>query len=371
LRSSPFGFTLVELLVVIAIIGVLIALLLPAVQAAREAARRMQCTNKIKQLSLACHTYHDTYNAFISASGSVINAAANGTYDRWSGLVFLLPFVEQTSLYARYTSETAGSPSDTSGTPTSNPRAAVVVALLCPSDGNSLLKLNDWPARTNYRMCMGDSPVSFAGSNASAGATAYMNISWMRGCFGYRTWYNISSISDGTTNTALFSERVVGSNELGELLVKGVVLSSFNVGGCWDGSNQAASVKYRSQCLNSRTGDQYKNPLTGLSHPGDYWGYTGWNYTDGHFMHTSFSTVISPNGPACQYRTNRDIGIFTPTSNHPGGVIVGLADGSVRFISETIDIGTADAANRDGGISNYGVWGALGSRNGSENIAVP
>jgi type II secretory pathway pseudopilin PulG len=363
---------------VIAIIGVLIALLLPAVQAAREAARRMQCTNKLKQLSLACHTYHDTYNAFVSATGNVINPVANGNTDRWSGWVFLLPFVEQTTLYARYTSETAGSPSvqagdsaAPTGLPTSNPRTVAIDALLCPSDGNSQIKTARDVARTNYRMCLGDSPVSFGSSTASDGAVAYMNIAWMRGCFGYRTWFNISSISDGTSNTALFSERVVGKAHPGELQIKGGVLNNFNVGSPWDGNNQAASVKYRSQCINSRTGNQYKNPLTGISHPNDYWGFCGWNYTDGHFIHSIFSTVISPNGPACVHRTNRDIGILTPTSNHSGGVIVGLADGSVKFISETIDIGTIDAANRDSGVSNYGVWGALGSRNSGESTAIP
>jgi prepilin-type N-terminal cleavage/methylation domain-containing protein len=99
IRSSPFGFTLVELLVVIAIIGVLIALLLPAVQAAREAARRMQCSNKVKQLSLALHNYHDTYDSF-PAGGSPFYADDNS--DLWkyraSVLFTILPFCEQQSL---------------------------------------------------------------------------------------------------------------------------------------------------------------------------------------------------------------------------------------------------------------------------------
>jgi prepilin-type N-terminal cleavage/methylation domain-containing protein len=372
--SRLFGFTLVELLVVIAIIGVLIALLLPAVQAAREAARRMQCSNKVKQLALACHTYHDANEALVATSGHVIMPMSNsGNTDRWSGLVFLLPFFEQEALYSRFMSENIGGPA-TLAVVASNPRAVTIGTFICPSDTSK--NPSGYAARTNYRMCTGDSPVSFGDSSTPAGNANYMNIAWMRGCFGYKTWFNLSAITDGTSNTAIFSERVMSGNAtgIGELIVKSGVLDSFNIGACWLGANQDASVQYRSSCINARdsnNGSQYSASLSGVTYPDRYFGHCGWNYTDGHFMQTSFNTVISPNGPACQYRTNRNIGIYTPTSNHTGGVTIGLADGSVRFISETIDVGTLDGANRDTGVSHFGVWGALGSRNGGESVTVP
>jgi prepilin-type N-terminal cleavage/methylation domain-containing protein len=100
LRSSPFGFTLVELLVVIAIIGVLIALLLPAVQAAREAARRMQCSNKLKQLGIAVHNYHDTHNALPCGRPVLGTGITNVDWGRWSVFVWILPFIEQSTAYS-------------------------------------------------------------------------------------------------------------------------------------------------------------------------------------------------------------------------------------------------------------------------------
>ena len=91
------GFTLVELLVVIAIIGILVGLLLPAVQAAREAARRMQCTNNLKQIGLAMHNYHDTYRSF--PIGHHFPGQGNGT--GWTWTYSILPFIEQSSLYGQ------------------------------------------------------------------------------------------------------------------------------------------------------------------------------------------------------------------------------------------------------------------------------
>jgi hypothetical protein len=221
-------------------------------------------------------------------------------------------------------------------------------------------------------MCAGDSPFSFTHTTATGGNAAYKNIQWMRGCFGYWTEHNFNAITDGTSNTALFSERATGIIPSGNLRIIEVGLSNYNIGGAWDGTNQNASVRLRSECINTRNGQYYKTPLTGITYPTNYEGSWGWNYTDGFYVHSVFHTVISPNGPACSHRASRDLGMMTPTSNHVGGVSVGIADGSVRFINETIDIGTGDAANRDSGSpSVYGVWGALGSRCGEESVTVP
>ncbi|MDR1479676.1 MAG: DUF1559 domain-containing protein, partial [Planctomycetaceae bacterium] len=372
------AFTLVELLVVIAIIGVLIALLLPAVQAAREAARRTQCLNKVKQLSLGCHVHHDSYGSLMSGYGNVINAASNTRIDRWSGLVLLLPFIEQTALYSRFMTEASGSGAPSSfDPPATSPRRVAVNAFVCPADTNKPASPYNLIARTNYRMCGGDSPFSFLNYtrvdtiNNGLGHPYFTNVQWMRGCFGYCTEYTLDSISDGTSNTLLYSERATSANINGVLRIVETGLANFNNNAPWVGTNENASVNRRSECINSRNGSLYKNPLTGVTYPGSYDGSLGWNYTDGYYLHSFFYTVISPNGPSCYYRTNRDLGIITPTSNHSDGVTVGLADGSVRFINDAIDIGTGDAANRDKSSSVYGVWGALGSRSAGESVTLP
>jgi len=150
-RRSLQGFTLVELLVVIAIIGILIALLLPAVQAAREAARRSQCVNNLKQIGLAAQNYHDTHRVFppaglnYGALGAVPTVMPNNIMNT-SGFVLMLPFLEQQPLYSRYNQNASASDSiyngakagsTIAGTPTGGNDAIAATqlpAFLCPSD---------------------------------------------------------------------------------------------------------------------------------------------------------------------------------------------------------------------------------------------
>jgi len=134
------AFTLVELLVVIAIIGVLIALLLPAVQAAREAARRMSCSNKLKQIVLGSHNYHDVNHAlFASLSQGRLSpdqTANAGNYDRNSGWTRLFPFVELAPLWDAIMTTNIGSAVGSSSLSTTNPAAAVISSFVCPSSEN-------------------------------------------------------------------------------------------------------------------------------------------------------------------------------------------------------------------------------------------
>jgi hypothetical protein len=148
----------------------LIALLLPAVQAAREAARRMQCANNLKQMALAAHNYHDTEGTLPSASGHVLNNVIgnSSTTDRWSGLTVLLPFIENTAIYEGFCEKRPTpfadeyGPSENVLPSADNPRRFQPVTFLCPSDGNGRLKPANMPGCTNYRMNLGDSPRTWA-----------------------------------------------------------------------------------------------------------------------------------------------------------------------------------------------------------------
>jgi len=190
------GFTLVELLVVIAIIGILVALLLPAVQAAREAARRTECTNKVKQLSLATHNFHDTFRKLPPAYNAVMGG--NGGKQNGNTFVYLLPFVEQSTLY-----NTSIDPVNIACVPVllSPPdnfiRARPVQAFLCPSAFNAVD--GTWPGRTDWAIGhYGFNYMVFGGPNTVALSQTDSN--WNRRS-------SMQFISDGTSNTLLFAER--------------------------------------------------------------------------------------------------------------------------------------------------------------------
>jgi prepilin-type N-terminal cleavage/methylation domain-containing protein len=199
------AFTLVELLVVIAIIGVLVALLLPAVQAAREAARRSQCSNNLKQMALACHNHHDVYGHLPPSSFNRQFARAipmHWWHERLGYITAILPFMEQKPLYDRVIQYSiAGNPpwhnNAHAGLP--SPYIQRVNTLMCPSDIETKIMPDDWLAPTNYHCNRGDILMPY----------------WFwefRGTFGMesRGRINFASVSDGTANTLLLSEVAVG-----------------------------------------------------------------------------------------------------------------------------------------------------------------
>ncbi|MDR1140724.1 MAG: DUF1559 domain-containing protein [Planctomycetaceae bacterium] len=207
-RSSPFGFTLVELLVVIAIIGVLIALLLPAVQAAREAARRMQCTNKLKQLGLALHNYHDV-NAGIPAGMSTI-PNRDPTYTRihrFSALLKLSPHIELQSVYDLLVSVPNASAYE------NHPVGVTGVnfpAFLCPSNSGEVpLSGSDYVGRNNYHIMYGDVVTNGNTNDCNSEGVGTEVFNTPRGFFGIRySFKGFEAITDGLSNTIAFSERV-------------------------------------------------------------------------------------------------------------------------------------------------------------------
>ena len=327
-RKRP-GFTLIELLVVIAIIAILIALLLPAVQQAREAARRTQCKNNLKQLSLALHNYHDVYNTF--PPGSVLPKTAaitpypptshNNNMARtagWTWSSFLLPYVEQSAMYA----STVGV-QPVMGRAVADP---VMLRLLqtplamfrCPSDPGPAL--NTAPSESHFRYGLTNAATDWYIDGATAGprvplATSnYVGMHHHRahqinagvwtysGGFGPNSSRRMRDITDGTTNTIAFGERAYTAS--------GALMHAAVWGGC--------AAAWHDDCID------------------DAW--------------ATARSPVNPKQTAIYSSFSRQQGL---SSNHVGGVQVGLFDGSVRFLSENLDFKMTGGDNTTAADSIY------------------
>lgn len=348
------GFTLIELLVVIAIIAILIALLLPAVQQAREAARRTQCKNNLKQLGLAHHNYHDVYGRFIFRKGGNIQYAGagddRGNANRLSGFMGLMPYLEQAPLYNLVA---AGDPTNAPPIPPGGPVGwsgwakwnVVIPGLGCPSDGFRPTK----NLTTNYVFNIGDTNQGSRDSRT------------VRGMFGYQTGFGMRDVTDGTSNTILMGEHVAA--DFAQFTVAGnnspLVITSF-------AQNWTGNVP--STCKAMMVGNRWAvNTLVKAKVGVFMW--------DGQAERVGMTTILPPNSASCSDDNNANAdsvnSLVTPSSYHTGGVQVLLCDGSVRFISENIDTGNltiATPANTSNAASPYGVWGALGTRGAGEVV---
>ncbi|MDO5552767.1 MAG: DUF1559 domain-containing protein [Planctomycetia bacterium] len=369
-----FGFTLVELLVVIAIIGILIALLLPAVQAAREAARRMQCTNNIKQLSLALQNYHDAYSAFPTAWSLTLN---NSKSDCLSVLFTLLPFCENSALYdvgITWTKNYSANEWDGNKDPVEgNPFACQPVMVRCPSESVAPVEPGKKFGQNNYVTCGADWQDAGIGGKKGNKCSYDHN---PRSVFDARKrpdfsrfWCAISAITDGTSNTACFSESCMGGPDSNYSLVK-VGVAVMNTAVVEPESPVLVTSAVVSDCLNLANGKYYAS-----GHPSkDTSLFKQKLWFDGYPLNGTFHTILPPNGPSCtNNKIHKYAGPFmkSASSYHSGGVNVGLYDGSVRFVSDTIDCGDLSSAKIvERGASEFGVWGALGSINGGETSSL-
>ena len=340
-RPSPTrrGFTLVELLVVIAIIGVLVALLLPAVQMAREAARRMQCTNNLKQISLSMHNYHDVHKTF------PINVAwhRRETHDgSFSDKVGLLPFLEQQPLYDQTNFNAPafdpGGWNGGGGNPNRVTQSVRLPIFNCPSQTFSIF---NGVANFTYGINHGTSHLqhlAVGGAKIRAtngrhnGVAAFFGPTpdhWVRSDPPVR----FASITDGTSNTAAYSEFIIDKNG-----------DPMNQVHSWaDSANSTEET--RQQCLaqNAMSG---RPEMRGRAWA---WGFMG---TGAAYNHT-----MMPNEKPCHSYTDDWAGsnLMSASSRHPSGVNVANTDGSVRFVSDSVEAV---------------VWWAYGTRDGGEPEAT-
>ncbi|MDR2170128.1 MAG: DUF1559 domain-containing protein [Planctomycetaceae bacterium] len=372
--SLFFGFTLVELLVVIAIIGTLIALLLPAVQAAREAARRMKCANNLKQVSLAVHLFHDAHQRFPAYRHDKLaynDTTPADSYSRFRRNHFfvLLPFIEQEAMY-NLSIQNDILPLYGDGGQSQRP----ISTFLCPTDSLAAT----WSPTENENGALKN---SYVGSLAdlpafiTSGSMAYMSPhprSWLESALREKTF---DSVTDGTSNSIMHSEHLVNDNMSstgsgGNYLRRTAMIPTG--GGYWNEPDDCLALK--GQNYNFLSPSQLI--IFGVhSH--------GLRAFDNPHPITCFHPILPPNSPSCIHTDLAQInqGIVSANSLHGNGVNVAFIDGSVSFINETID--TRNLHQKQGlkwplstgvpspPVLSYGLWAELGTICGDEPVTKP
>jgi prepilin-type N-terminal cleavage/methylation domain-containing protein/prepilin-type processing-associated H-X9-DG protein len=337
MRSSRPGFTLIELLVVIAIIAVLIALLLPAVQAAREAARHTQCTNNLKQIGLAIHSYHSTFDV-LPPVGSVDilgNSSGSGLVPQTASIhLRLTNYLEQRAVYDAYNFMLSDVVNGSSVPANTTVMSTAIPGYLCPSDGNPG-SVENLAVGFNARVTCVNYAVNGGVNRQNNGGYVNGVTWWLGGNPLYGQLVRLASVTDGTSNTAAFGEWVKGDsgqNAPGYNLV--YAIGQYTNGGALNDYNLCRSAT---------------TPLWDFK--GEYWTLQD-SGRGGPYYH-----VMPPDQPSCAVTAgfgNVD-SFIAPSSYHPGGVNVLFLDGSVHFIKSSIGLN---------------IWNALGTRSGGEVVSA-
>jgi prepilin-type N-terminal cleavage/methylation domain-containing protein/prepilin-type processing-associated H-X9-DG protein len=414
-RDRRGAFTLVELLVVIAIIGVMVGLLLPAVQAAREAARRMSCGNNFKQIGLGIHNYHAAYNQLPTQNSGPytigqweMGQRTDSNHSSGSYLVGILPFVEQQAIWEQISAplnrNLDGSvrmipfppfgPSADTDAPNGGrnylPFMTEISTFRCPSDPGTGLPSQ---GRTNYAAAVGDGmhrlntgPV---GCNWTGSACAYLGTPGgdaeasrvsMRGFFVPRDSVGFRDVLDGTANTIACAEiatdlgdRDVRTDAAKNPLVRTTAADTGTITAC-DGPMFIDPLRPRFWLAATQT---IQNPDTWRTRYG-----RGYMWASGSPIMSMVQTIRPPNTPICSGDTDTwqamfAEGVYGASSRHQGGAHVLMGDGAVKFITDSIEAGNQNSLTvrqgnivgpRAGAQSPFGLWGALGTRASKETI---
>lgn len=336
------GFTLVELLVVIAIIGILVGLLLPAVQAAREAARRMSCSNNLKQLGLAFHNYESSYKKVARTASHMawarnVGGAAASNWHGYSAHTGILPYIEQTPLYNRF--QFLDSHHDNTLRPPSTiPALAVgrtqLAAFLCPSDlqypATSNINANGWQQADMGWNNYGVSEGSNSGWNVAAGE--------QNGFFRRQFETKFADVIDGLSNTIMIGEFNKGDNSSATFTVVG---GDFPNGIAFPGG---WTHQYPTQVMLETYGASCR-----AAGPGSHRSTAGFRWVAPGFYNSTINTVATPNWrfPSCMICAGcgqgDSQGVFPVRSRHTGGAMHAMGDGSVQFIADTTNLRTYQA----------------------------
>jgi len=341
-KRSRAAFTLIELLTVIAIIGVLIALLLPAVQSARASARRMSCSNNLKQITLALHGFHESRREFPVGSPSKTCPGYEeipGWQYRWGPMANLTPHMELFNVYGSLNLDvplyghTGIFKGPGYGVHSSNlaPVTQEIPFFYCPSDSQCKVVPGNaetqWAAG-NYLACWGRGAPTEKGTAVSGDAD---------GLFNSLAAVSFAEVTDGASNTAAFSESLLPDPDV----PGGTVLTEANkdlvIVGAKSGEDPMLTVEWCT-C--------FGQPMASQSRRATRW-------VDGFVLYTAYYHWWEPNShiPDCaKWAPLRSLWQMA-RSHHPGGVNVSFVDGSVHFVCDTVDVET---------------WRALGSRNGGE-----
>ena len=314
------GVTLIELLVIVAIIGLLVGLLLPAVQASRESARRLRCQSNLRQIGLALANYETALGVYPFGVGG---KAPQGYKARWSAQSQMLPYLEQGTLFSSMNFGLLPWGHDPDYSPQNQTTLSTKVDLfLCPSDTDQIAE-EFHLAHNNYRASAGTLPINLTvGSSRGDGRND--------GVFWYQSSTRPASVSDGMSTTAFFSERCLGNSSRPDVL-----------------GDYYVAKPTAADCDRATTA----SPRYGF----DEIEWSGQRWADGNVYYTRYHHILTPNRPSCNFGVDdfQSLCIVTATSRHPGGINVLMGDGAVRFV-------------RDG--LSPTVWRALGTIAGGGSL---